>query len=142
MTTWDALEHSLAKCLRMLQEDQYLVIGTSDRYVQFAGLNGGAVRAEAISGRFAAETDSPLSDRDSVALSTLGWHLPDDSDDTPNFFADYAVPVNFTGAASLAITTLRLIFEIESPGLLRYTAGSFDGEYLVFDELGIAREEA
>jgi hypothetical protein len=148
---WPAFERNLAACLPLLEEDQFLVLNATDCYVQFVALGPDGMRAEAMSNQYAEETGVLLTERDCAALSALGWHLPTDeaaepgaeteTEGSPNFYLDASAPVDFGALASLALSTFRLGFEVGEPYELRYMAGSFSGESLVFSDLGIAPEE-
>lgn len=151
---WSIFACNLAASLSVLPDDCYLVISLGWRrwgYVQFVANGASSLRAEAMSNNYIVPQKAKLSDQDMRTLAGLGWHAPtnlppelqDGTRDTagsPNFYCDFAVPVDYGYVALLAVETLRRVYRVVQPGDLGYHAFGPEGGALYFPDLGITRE--
>ena len=145
---WSPFAQKLAAVLAVLEEDQYLVIAAkhSNRFVQFAAQGSFGMRAETASNCFLAKSDQ-LSTAQVVALADIGWTAPTGTpeestpecqpDGSPNFFAEFQVPVSFSTIAQLAVCTLADVLRIPHPGYLAYEAFDADGKAILLPTLGL-----
>ncbi len=148
---WAGFETRLADCLESMAEGEFVVIDAGARYVQFAGAGDDGVRAEASSNVFLGSSDARITERDGAAMAALGWHLPDhpapgpsvagESAGSPNYYLDAGQPVDFGSLAHMAVSTFRLVFEVEQVASLRYSAASFEGGPIQLPALGVAEKE-
>lgn len=151
---WSALASSLADCLAVMDEDEFLVLSykRATYYVQFAALGSYGMRMEASSNSFI-EPQASLIDDQYRAMTALGWQrattLPTDPDDpdrsesgdgSPNFFIDVGAPVNAIVLGQLAVTTLRHVYGITHPGMLQYVAFDSGGTSIRFPTLRLKNE--
>jgi len=108
------------------------------------------MRVEAVGNAYLAPA-ARLTDESLASMVAMGWHAPtfqpDDesgepTDGSPNFFLDAARPVPYGQLAALAVRTLREIFRVGHPGLLKYMAGCSAEKHVSirFPSLGIKRE--
>lgn len=135
---WSVFEAHLADALGRLGDDDHLVISRIDahRFVQFAGVDPGGLRAEAVSNGYLLD-DEKLEEWQPDALVKAGWQRPTDEPDTPpekmqpggspNFYVDLQPPNAAAAGAALAVRTLRDIFGAPSPGNLEYQAFKSEG---------------
>lgn len=148
---WKAFADRLAAALPALGEDQSLIVAVESRprFVQFSGSGAEGLRAETVSNAYLAAADQ-LSDDQVAVLIAAGWrrptHAPDANDSdkdpvgSPNFFADFEVPVPFDEVADLAVRTLAEVFEVPHPDLLEYDAFEITGSPISFP--GLCRRQA
>jgi hypothetical protein len=145
---WEPYSMTLAETLAALDEDQYLILFPEDRpawYVQFAVQGVHGLRGELVSNSYLAP-EHQLSDRAVAAAIDLGWNEPTgtpgestpgaDPDGSPNFFEDWASPVQFIEVARLAVETLVEVLDVAHPGSLRYDAFTSEGVPIVLPALG------
>lgn len=146
---WQTFAVDLARCLRDIQEDEFLIVDSKrgGYYVQFACQGQFGIRVEAVGNAHLA-TESQLSTDDYVRMGQLGWHIPEraaeistDPDGSLNFYSEFPSPVDFEGLSRLAVSTLRSIYHIGHPGLLQYKSFSSSGTEIRFPALRIKREE-
>jgi hypothetical protein len=149
---WQPFTDRLAAALATLDEDQNLILEVEhrQRFVQFSGSGASGLRAETVSNAYLAENDQHTPDQ-VAALTAAGWrsptHAPDaspaeqDRAGSPNYFADFAVPVPFGEVADLAVRTLAEVFAVADPGLLEYGAFTTQGHPLLFPGLCLRRAE-
>ena len=148
---WRTFEASLADALGLLEEDEYLVIGSKRRnhYVQFAAQGHHGMWIEAASNAFIDEPADRLSDVQHEHLAALGWDGPQEFAPGPqtlqvastqgNFFVDAAAPVPVATVARLACTTLHDVYGIPHPGDLEYVAFHRRGDSIRFPTLRLQR---
>jgi len=148
---WLTFEAALADVLPLLDEDEYLIIGTKRRpyYVQFAGEGHHGMRVEAVSNAFIDEPADQLNDAQHERLGALGWDGPAEivpRPDAPpgtsaqgNFFVDVAAPVPVAQVAELACATLRQVYGVAHPGELAYRAFHGRGDGIRFPTLHLLR---
>ena len=146
-TVWQAFEAALADVLLLLEEDEYLIIGSKRRqhYVQFAGEGVHGMRAEAVSNAYICDPAEYLSDVQHEQIAALGWDGP--AENAPrqnpppgfsvqgNFYLDAAAPVPAAQLSALACATLRHVYDIPHPGELEYTAFHGAGDDIRFPSL-------
>lgn len=146
---WQQFGAALAAALNDLDGDEFLVISAQDTecYIQFAGQEGGGMRAEAQSNTFI-EKKFRLSKARQHLLLSMGWNkptyvpspdIPEPSEGSCNYYVDAAAPVSFQNLATLGVNTLRQVYGVSLPGELTYAAFSHDGDSIRFPTLGIAR---
>jgi len=150
---WPLFESRLASVLAALREDQFLILPVkqSARFIQFAGQGAFGMRAEVSSNAFLPAADR-LTDEQIGKLLENGWAAPTgsaktstperDPDGSPNFFIDFASPVEPQRIAALAVRTLIDVLGLPHPGFLEYMAFDTDGNALVFATLGIKHAPA
>ena len=111
IAVWQTFEASLANVLLLLEEDEYLIIGSKrhQHYVQFAGEGPHGMRAEAVSNAF---IDNP---------------------------ADRLTDAQHEQIAALACATLRHVYGVPRPGELEYTAFHGAGDDIRFPSLRLRR---
>lgn len=148
---WAALATALGACLRVLAEDEFLVVSykRANYYVQFAGLGSFGMHVEASSNSFI-EPEASLVDEQYQAMTALGWQratvlpteagTPDADEGSPNFFIDVGAPVNTAALSQLVVTTLRRVYGISHPGMLQYLAFASDETSIRFPTLGLKQE--
>ena len=149
-SAWSPFAEKLAAVLAVLEEDQFLVVAAkrSNRFVQFSAQGSFGMRAETGSNNFLATSDQ-LNDRQIAALVDAGWTAPTGSpeestpesqpDGSPNFFADFEEPVQFSAVARLAVHTLAEVLRVPHPGYLAYQAFDEDGADIVLPTLGVKK---
>ena len=147
---WPAWKERLTAVLEKLEEDQFLVISAKrgNHYIQFSCQGSFGLRVETTSNEYLAESQK-LSASQVQALLSAGWTSPTgdslsatpalDPDGSPNFFADFDVPVPFDTVADLTVRTLSRILGFAHPGWLQCQAFEMDGSELEFPELGLKR---
>lgn len=152
---WPAWGLRLAAALARLEEDHYLVISTKhgNQYVQFSGQGAFGMRAETTSNHYR-QASEKLGGSQVRALLGMGWNAPSgsadqatperDPDGSPNYFLDFAAPVDFAAVAELAVRTLVEVLRVPHPGWLQYNACGEDGAPLLLPEPGLklARDPA
>jgi hypothetical protein len=149
---WERFEADLASCLRVLEEDEYLIISSklANHYVQFAAQGQFGMRMEAACDTYILPPEACLTTEDYATMHKLGWNGatmpppellsgPPPADGSPNFFVDASFPVDCAAAAALAVKTLRLVYGIRHPGLLEYKAFARGGNSIRFPTLRIKR---
>jgi hypothetical protein len=142
VSAWAGFTRRLAAVLGKLQDRQYLIllVGDSNRYVQFAGGGEEGMRAEVVSNRFLPEGEQ-LDDAMLELLVRAGWNPPDPEGartvHSPNHSRDFSAPVDVTGIARGAVRVLRDIFGVSSPDRLKYHAFPSGGGTLRFPLLGL-----
>lgn len=127
---WRDFTRNLAECLRVLEEDEYLIVSYKDAnyYVQFADQGWYGIRAEASSNAFIEPPQALLTEAQYRQMARLGWHRATDinepagADGSPNFFVDVPRGQDLRLLARLAVRTLRRVFGIAHPGSLQYLA--------------------
>ena len=126
---WKRFKSDLALCLADLSEDEFLILASKRKnyYIQFAAQGNFGMRAEATSNVYVEQSSELLSAEAYGTMRHLGWNVPSathgtspDPDGSPNFFFDYPSPVNFKFLADLAAETLRRVYGVYHPGLLKY----------------------
>ena len=150
-SAWRTFEAALAEALPLLEEDEYLTIGSKRRqyYVQFAGQGHHGMRVEAVSNAFIDEPVDRLSDVQHEHIAALGWDGPEETAPQPgapagafvqgNFYLDMAAPVPAARVAELACATLRHVYGVPHPGCLEYRAFHRRGAEIRFPTLRLAR---
>ena len=148
---WFELADRLAKVLKNMQEDQFLVLSVkrSGLYVQFAGQGSYGLRMETTSNQYLSKMEQLTNDQIAM-LGTLGWKQPsknaDDEipdknpDGSPNFFIDHPVPVPFDAVSDLTIRTFAEVLQVPHPGYLEYDA--FDSDDNIFTVPGLGLKQA
>ncbi|HYO42784.1 MAG TPA: YbjN domain-containing protein [Candidatus Limnocylindrales bacterium] len=148
---WDELEVRLASALERLRPETFLVLSVAGRpkggtapYVQFLNFGPPGLRVEASSNRYLAPAHELSPDREE-RLGRLGWQWPlDAGEDDRNFHREWPNPAPWAEIASLAVRTLRDVFDVEAPARLRYlhrAAPAFEGRLPRLD-LGIPAERS
>ena len=150
---WVALASRVAGVLGKLQDEDALILSRHGRryFVQATGSARTGIRAEAVSNGYITN-DIPLDRAEIARLIELGWsapthtpeveHGPDAPDDgSPNYYLDLAAPVKLASLATLLAMTLRDVYGAADPGELRYQAFDDEGDPLIFNEIGLPREE-
>lgn len=148
---WRIFEAGLAETLPLLEEDEFLTIGSKRRqyYVQFAGQGHHGMRIEAVSNAFIDDPVDRLTDVQHEHLAALGWDGPEETAPRPhapagayvqgNFFLDVAAPVPAAQVAELACATLRHVYGVPHPGELEYRAFHSSGAGIRFPTLRLRR---
>jgi hypothetical protein len=150
-TVWQTLEAALADALGLLEEDEFLIVGSKRRqhYVQFAGEGPHGMRVEAVSNAYICDPAEYLSDIQHEQIAALGWDGP--AENAPrqysppgfsiqgNFYLDAAAPVPAAQVSALACATLRHVYDIPHPGELEYTAFHSAGDAIRFPSLRLRR---
>lgn len=146
---WARLTDDLAHCLANLVEDDYLVLSFKRGwyYVQFTAQGQFGMRAEASSNAYIMLPDARLSTEAYKVMHQLGWRMPTvlperhDPDGSPNFFLDWANPVDFKSLSELTVRTFRQVFGISHPGQLQYVAFTSTGTKIRLPNLRLKRAE-
>jgi hypothetical protein len=140
-SAWFTFEAALADALGLLEEDEYLIVGSKHRhhYVQFACHGHHGMWMEAVSNAYIAHPDERLSDAQNGHLATLGWDDPGSAD--RNWSLDVAAPVPAALVARLACRTLYEVYDISHPGALEYTAFRSQGDSIRFPTLRLRRRD-
>ena len=150
---WKRFAARLATCLGDLQEKEYLILssvpGQANYYVQFAAQGRDGMRVEAVSNAYlrayADDAEARLSAEDCAAMANLGWHHPTydprfdwplGTGSSPNLCQDPPYPVDFRQVARLAVNTLRRVYRIRRPTMLRYKAFDEEGADIRFPAAG------
>lgn len=147
---WRRFTTALAEALAELTPYTYLVVARPGiaHFVQFAGEPGGDLRAEAASNQYI-ETFGPLlTEQDYARMESLGWRRPTnlppemgppiDPQGSPNFYRDFAAPVDLAAVARLAVAALRRVYRVGSLDDLEYNAFHRGGRPIAFPALGLA----
>jgi hypothetical protein len=136
VTDWSDFQERLAGGLEILPENTFLILtkrGTN-RFVQFAQGGRKGFRAEAVSGAFLKDLDQ-LPEEAEDDLIDLGWIPPDSDPDEPrgnvNFYRVWPGPGPFAEVAALAVTTMKDVFEMQSPAELEYQAFGEEGPFFM-----------
>jgi hypothetical protein len=150
-SAWASLAEALAVTLAQMEVDQYLILSVRDKpdyYVQFAQQGPSGLRVETVSNDFLEEWER-LDDDAQAQLLSIGWQPPTrgkgkgrDSEASPNYFRDWALPVPYREIANLAMQTLTEVLEVRHPGLLAYKAFAKGGAEIILPNLGLVRERA
>lgn len=147
---WLALERELAATLSQLGEGEWQYLILSDqrtaRYVQFAVYAESLLRAEAVSSDFLPETHE-LGQAEEAALEKAGWRPPGtqgtEGGAAPrrpgNYYRNFPRPVDYGAVASLAISTMRDIFQTPHPARLEYQAFERGGAGIIVPGLQLVR---
>jgi hypothetical protein len=94
------------------------VVGTRNRYVQFASDGEGGLLGEVVSNQFF-DGDELLSDEIEDRMITLGWRPPEAlyrrGDERVNYYREWLPPADLKRAACLAAVTLRDAFAVTGP---------------------------
>ena len=147
---WFELADRLAKVLKNMQEDQFLVLSVkrSGLYVQFAGQGSYGLRMETTSNQYLSKMEQITNDQIAM-LGTLGWKQPSKSaddeipdknpDGSPNFFIDHPVPVPFDAVSDLTIRTFAEVLQVPHPGYLEYDAFDSDNNSYPVTDLRLKR---
>jgi hypothetical protein len=148
---WSTFSTHLEEVLAGLKEDHFLIVMTKlgNQYVQFSAQGALGMRIETTSNQFRGRTEQ-LSGQQMETLTRTGWKAPVNkakpdapdavTDGSPNYYLDYASPLNFSEVAELAIRTLVEVLQIGSPRELRYKAFRNGGPAYSLPRLGLARE--
>lgn len=147
-SAWVPFVHRLAQALEKLLEDQYLIItkkGTNE-FIQFASQGFYGLRVETISNHYRDEANQ-LSDVQIANLLDIGWSAPTnnpdkstpaaDPDGSPNFFAEFPLPLYVIEIAQMAVKTFTEVLNLNHPAFLEYEAFSSDGNSLPIPQLGL-----
>ena len=130
---WVPFVQTLAAALELLVEDQYLILQVkhSNRFIQFAVQGAFGIRVETTSNHFLSKREK-LNEQQITALMQAGWNAPSgnpdestpvkDPDGSPNFYAEFNLPVSFEAVAELAVHTFAEILRVPHPGFLQYEA--------------------
>lgn len=150
---WPDFAERLSMVLSALHEDQFLIVSdkNSRRYIQFAAQGAYGLRVEVSSNAYLPRHDR-FTEGAIALLGAVGWHPPtgtpeastpeDDPDGSPNFFIQYAAPINAANIASHAVSTLVGILGIPHPGFLTYEGADCNGNALSFPALRLKRTPA
>ena len=140
-TEWLTFEAALADALGLLEEDEFLIVGSKHRqhYVQFACHGPHGMWMEAVSNAYIAHPDERLSDEQNANLVALGWDDLGSAD--RNWSRDVAAPAPLALVARLACITLFEVYEIPHPGALEYTAFRSRGGSIRFPTLRLRRRD-
>lgn len=148
---WVGLGGKLAQALRVLEEDEYLIIGIkkTNRFVQFAGQGAHGMRVETVSNYYLQE-DERLGEKEHAVLLKLGWQAPSNLPDefghepvgSPNYFLDLEQPLEFEAIAALAVNTLLGPLDADTPLDLEYSSFAESGESIRWPTLGLRRATA
>lgn len=149
---WTRLGTRLASALDALASDHYLVLSVHGRhrFVQFAQQGKWGIRAECVANAYLRPRER-LSKADERALVRLGWRSPnleqigtkvrgDDPEGSPNWFTDFARPVDFAALVELTVRTFREVYGVRHPSALRYHAFASAGTKILLPELLVAPE--
>lgn len=140
-TEWLTFEAALADALGLLEEDEFLIVGSKhhQHYVQFACHGHHGMWMEAVSNAYIAHPGERLSDAQNAHLAALGWDDPGSAD--RNWSRDVAAPAPLALVARLACITLFEVYEILHPGALEYTAFRSQGGSIRFPTLRLRRRD-
>jgi len=140
-TEWRTFEAALTDALGLLEEDEFLIVGSKHRqhYVQFACHGHHGMWMEAVSNAYIAQPGERLSDVQNANLAVLGWDDPGTAD--RNWSRDVAAPAPLALVARLACITLFEVYEIPHPGALEYTAFRSQGGSIRFPTLRLQRRD-
>jgi hypothetical protein len=145
---WASFSKRLAFVLGKLEEDQCLIVEamSGNRFVQFACLGKGGMRAEVTSNHCLDGKDR-LNRRQISWLRAHGWNAPThkidaadsdkDQSGSPNYFVDFPASVPTGDIARLAVEALVYGLEISRSTSLIYKAFEIKGGDLRFEELGL-----
>lgn len=141
--SWEDLEARLARSLRGLPEDAYLIVeqagapaAGSMYFVQFAREEQG-VLAEAVGNSYL-HGRRKLDAAKRAQMTALGWLVPQPRDpQRKNWRGEWDAPTDFAALAATAVRTLREVFATGVPGDLRYHRFHRDGRPLPDDGLGL-----
>jgi hypothetical protein len=147
---WPAFHERLTETLRAMTEDQFLILiekGTN-HFVQLAAQGYYGMRAETVCNAYL-EGPERLTREDIAMLRALGWNDPtsgpgltpqDDPDGSPNYFLEWAPPVDHAEIATLTVRTFLEIHDVAHPGWLAYRSFDSDGGQLILPGLGLKPE--
>lgn len=145
---WEEFAITLATNLAQLEVDQFLILETRRRpahYLQFAQQGPTGLRAETVSNAYLEEWER-LDDEALGRLKGLGWlaptYAPDgtpDSDRSPNYYAEWPLPVPYGDVGNMAVRTLEDVLDVHHPGFLRYKAFAHGGAPIILPNLGLVR---
>lgn len=145
---WLPFAQKLTVVLSHLEEDQFLVISIkrTNRFVQFAGQGSFGLRIETTSNSYLKKPER-LKKKQITALVSAGWFAPTgkpkkstpekDPDGSPNYFSEFAEPVDYACVANLAVNTFVDILHIPHPGWLEYEAFDAEGNEILLKGLGL-----
>lgn len=136
LRSWKDLADAVAGQIPRLQEDsfRYLVIASTTRYVQLAALPDGTIHGEASS--HDSQGAECLSDASCRRLVRMGWQRPvlttaGDRRQAKNLWRRWRAPAAADAVATLAVKTLRDVFEVATPSELKIRRASFSADSLV-----------
>lgn len=147
---WPHFARKLSAALRMLEEDQFLILSIkqSNQYIQFAAQGSFGMRAETTSNSYLPKSRQ-LTEQQIASLIDVGWHPPSGPpadatpekrpDGSPNYFIDFLVPKTFKVVASAAVRTFAEILQVPHPDYLEYELFDADGNTFALPELGLKR---
>jgi hypothetical protein len=153
-SSWSNFAQHLAAGISKMQPDQFLILTVTPLpdgaerpwyYVQFASGGEEGFRAEAVSNKFLADRWK-LPEKAAETLFRLGWHAPEPSAELKggkvNYWSDWPAPPHVAAMAQLAVSTLRRVYGVTSPGQLEYKYFDKAGQQLELADLGLRREAA
>ncbi|HUG27987.1 MAG TPA: hypothetical protein VMK53_06780 [Gemmatimonadales bacterium] len=145
---WASFAARLAESITVLDTDEYLILShpRTHHFVQCT-MDEGELRLEAKSNHFVPPARQ-LGMEQELRLVELGWKAPTHAPDakervrngSPNWFRDYAEPVDADEAALMMVMTLREVYGVRSPRALRYHAFRANGCEVRFPTLGVAHD--
>ncbi len=132
---WEAFEVRLAAALERMLPETFLIVILPPRtrqgtgpYVQYAHSGRQGFRAEASANQHLAPAHA-LTPESEERLGELGWQWPEMSGTggDRNFHREWPNPAPWREVAALTVRTLRDVFGVPSPALLRYLHRGFPG---------------
>lgn len=132
--SWEEFEVRLAGALARIVPETFLIVILPPRmpegtgpYVQYANSGPQGFRAEA-SGNQHLAPDHVLTPESEERLGELGWQWPEPAGGADrNFHREWPNPAPWDEVAALTVRTLRDVFGVPSPALLRYLHRGFPG---------------
>ena len=129
---WEDFEARLAAALERMRPETFLIVTRPSRsrdgtgpYVQFAHSGRQGFRAEASANHFLAPAHA-LAPEGEERLGELGWQWPEPAGGGDrNFHREWPNPAPWDEVAALTVRTLRDVFGVPSPALLRYLQRGF-----------------
>ena len=149
-SAWSTFHERLTETLRAMTEDQFLILmkkGTN-HFVQFAAQGFHGMRAETVCNAYL-EGPERLTTEDIAMLGALGWDDPtsgpgltpqEDPGGSPNYFREWATPVEHAEIATLAVRTFLEVHDVAHPGWLAYRSFDSDGGQRILPGSGLKSE--
>ena len=150
LAAWRKLERELGRVLALMGDGewQYLILSDprTERYVQFAVQAGAPLRAEAV-GNDHLSPEHALGPAQVKVLLALGWQAPPvrtkvRANDANDFSREFERPVDHAEVATLAVRTLRDVYQTPFPARLEYEAFERGGTALLLPTLELLRRRA
>lgn len=148
---WQTFKQSLSDSLEKMDAGQFLILSVkhSSLFIQFASQGNSGIRVEVTSNHFL-DTHEQLKIEQVASLIEIGWIAPSNSpalstphldpEGSPNYFAEFPVPINFGQVANFAVRTASVILGVQHPANLTYKAFNTTGNEIYLPNLGLAPE--